>query len=182
MAGLTLVLSTLSSASAKDDFASSFCTSGSHINNGMPSTSFRTYFYGVGQSWDDILGNGPFHWNDRVGIANLTHTTVSNPFYARRATVVQQPANSLTGWYSPLGSNSFEIVLNRPAIEAWGAQNNLTLGQAGRRLAVHEFGHALSLRDNPPGGMVSIMRYSNMPMAIPPWPHDVACVNDFYLN
>lgn len=166
-------------AAADSDPDQSICAAGSHSGNGQDSPSFHVYIYGVTLTWANILGNGPDNWSGSVGVVSITHERSDSSAHSRAATAGDYTNNSNYGWHTKLPDGGFEIFVNRHALLQGGGQENL--GAWGRSTAVHEFGHALNLDDNPPTSLVSIMKYDRLRTHIFPWPHDIACVNDHYL-
>lgn len=149
----------------------------SYYSAGVGTTTFYTEIFGVTTTWRNIVSNGPSLWSNSVSIVNMNHGTTPS---TRRATMVESSA-TWWGLYTAWGTRanrSYLIQVNRTEILRDGGQSNL--GNYARSTAVHEFGHALSLRDNPNTQYVSIMKYSDMAAGINPWPYDISCVHEIY--
>lgn len=149
----------------------------SYYKYGVGNTSFYTEIFGVTTTWRNMVSNGPSLWSNAVSIVNATHgSTPSN----KRATMVESSASWL-GLYTATGTRanrSFLIQVNRTSLVNNYGQANL--GNYARSTAVHEFGHALSLKDNPSTQYVSIMKYTDVFIGRNPWPYDIDCVHTIY--
>ncbi|KAB3533083.1 zinc metalloprotease [Alkaliphilus serpentinus] len=144
-----------------------------HISTGMPTTSFIVENR---SSYSSIFNNSIAAWNNTDTSVELTKAKSDN------YVITGQYDDTWYGVYKPSlkyifwgPATKFVIQLNRSQLV--GKSDNFW-----QSVLVHEFGHALSLGDNPPESP-SIMRYDrDRESMITPQQDDIDGVNAYYNN
>ena len=143
---------------------------------GNGSTHFTTQIIGSTSTWTSRLNFGRTAWSS---VSSISGTSSSNVKKAKDVAVTQP----WLGLYTPSGTRaarSFTIQVNRTAISKASASSGVAVDLIAKGTATHEFGHALSLADNPTTSAASIMKYSTSLSRTTPYAYDFDGVRRYY--
>ncbi|GAA1458777.1 hypothetical protein NE857_27595 [Nocardiopsis exhalans] len=149
-----------------------------YYSGGVGTTRFTVRYGAVNDNWIGYFNTGRINWNNtsntNISITRTTSTSVNRVITAGRYT------ENWYGIYSPSGTRanrSFSIRINARRLAEDSGSN---MSAWCRSTSLHEFGHALSLADNPNTTRLSVMKHSRDRTRITPYAYDTAEVRRIY--
>jgi len=143
----------------------------------------------LGATWRIAMSQGMFNWNSSATPISFNVSSASQNEIFTEDRIGRNDLAGVLGWLDPLDTSGtelvrFEIVLNSANIIPYVERRNLDLSGVITTLMVHELGHAIGLRDNPPAERPandSVMRHgATITGILAPTRYDEESINMIY--
>lgn len=149
--------------------------SADYYSGGHATAKFNYRPVSVNSAWVGHFNAGAKAWNATGG-----GTTISQVTGSRSTVTAAYTSNTWYGYYQPSGTRAlrqFKIQVNTRTLNRdYGSSTN-----AYRSTAAHEFGHGLSLLDNPSTSKASLMKHSrNRLTVVKPQSYDISELRRIY--
>lgn len=180
---LTLVVTVFVASSGTS--AATAALSDYYTSAGVGNNTFATYIAtNINETWRGYVRYGITAWNGTYSSTGTALATTTSSTSIRKAGIGNLPSGWL-GSYSYGGTRanrSFQITIDATQIIN-SPDRTASIGAFAQYASMHEFGHALSLKDNPNTTSTSIMKYRYANWSSPyqsPRTYDIANVASIY--
>lgn len=132
-----------------------------YTSAGMPTKTWAVRYSGINDNWKSLYDNARTRWNNaQLNLQDIGVTISVSGSAASTVTAGNYTSQSWYGRYVPYGTRAgrtFLIQVNATSLYADAGDYYTTWV---RSTMTHEFGHGLSLDDNPSTTQTSLMKHS----------------------